>query len=760
MNPWSKIFVFFCLGLFVLVSLTLDLRRWTLDQISAWALGYSPITAVAVGEGDVVIWDSSTAYQVTTTTTQGSQLVAGVCDEAASLGQPAPITSSGPCVKVAVTGSVSIGDYLITSTTAGKAVASATLVNGVFGRAITEDGTPSAGFCYADVDVGLQDGAGTPSAGTITESMLDITNAAVDEYTLTYETTDDDLEWHAPSEWISVDDPLVWRGGFLLDILADGINDLHIDWGTDADQVSQDDVVDGTSYERVAANQLSSGIYIDATTAVKGIASFVSSFFSVSSGAVSIANDAITEALLKAVNAASDEYCFTYESTTGDFEWEAPSDLFTAGASLDWAGGFVLEVAADGVNDLHVDWGTGTNQVSAADVPFADGDSNYTATTVEAAFAELDDTNPSGVNAADAKVDWTQLGSVPAGFADGTDDTGGGGDITDVFDCATGDCASIAMTDGDLLNASAVNGSSTTEGIIIPQSTDCSAATAEGQLCWDTDNTTLYIGNDGGTSQIGAAGGAGDISDVYNCASGDCAAIAMADGDLLNGSAVNCSGTGEGIILPQAADCAAATAEGQICWDTDDRLYVGTGAATVGMLKATDTGGAIDFGGSTSLEIPNGTDPQPNATGEIALDTDLADWSIDRALIVYALDATNQMYAIAVHEDEFASLADDFIVKYDAATDEFKLEEDTGGSGGFVDRGDPAADDYTQATLTSDGTYYDLDLSAIVPAGASRFTIVRREMNTAHGLDLQLPVKSRQSLSMRAAIVLSISQQV
>ena len=37
---------------------------------------------------------------------------------------------------------------------------------------------------------------------------------------------------------------------------------------------------------------------------------------------------------------------------------------------------------------------------------------------------------------------------------------------------------------------------------------------------------------------------------------------------------------------------------------------------------------------------------------------------------------------------------------------------------GFVDRGDPAAFDFTVGDLTTDGTWRDLDLSAIVPAGA------------------------------------------
>jgi len=36
----------------------------------------------------------------------------------------------------------------------------------------------------------------------------------------------------------------------------------------------------------------------------------------------------------------------------------------------------------------------------------------------------------------------------------------------------------------------------------------------------------------------------------------------------------------------------------------------------------------------------------------------------------------------------------------------------------FIDRGDPAVYDFTQATLTTDDTWQDLDLSTIIPAGA------------------------------------------
>lgn len=48
-----------------------------------------------------------------------------------------------------------------------------------------------------------------------------------------------------------------------------------------------------------------------------------------------------------------------------------------------------LRVKADGINDTHIDQGTGTNQVNAADVPIIDSGNNFTATNVEDALAEL-----------------------------------------------------------------------------------------------------------------------------------------------------------------------------------------------------------------------------------------------------------------------------------------------------------------------------------------------------------------------------------
>lgn len=49
----------------------------------------------------------------------------------------------------------------------------------------------------------------------------------------------------------------------------------------------------------------------------------------------------------------------------------------------------ILQVKADGINDTHIDFGTGVNQVNAADLPVIDSGNNFTGTDVEAVLAEL-----------------------------------------------------------------------------------------------------------------------------------------------------------------------------------------------------------------------------------------------------------------------------------------------------------------------------------------------------------------------------------
>ena len=47
----------------------------------------------------------------------------------------------------------------------------------------------------------------------------------------------------------------------------------------------------------------------------------------------------------------------------------------------------------------------------------------------------------------------------------------------------------------------------------------------------------------------------------------------------------------------------------------------------------------------------------------------------------------------------------------------------------FVDRGDPSALDFNMTNLTTDGSYYDLDLSAIIPKN-TKLVMLRVETQT------------------------------
>lgn len=68
-----------------------------------------------------------------------------------------------------------------------------------------------------------------------------------------------------------------------------------------------------------------------------------------SGGVTSIGADKVTEADLKVVDSAVDEECFTYESTTGDFEWQTCSQWTTNGTSIYYSTGNVgLGIASPG----------------------------------------------------------------------------------------------------------------------------------------------------------------------------------------------------------------------------------------------------------------------------------------------------------------------------------------------------------------------------------------------------------------------------
>ena len=111
---------------------------------------------------------------------------------------------------------------------------------------------------------------------------------------------------------------------------------------------------------------------------------------------------------------------------------------------------------------------------------------------------------------------------------------------------------------------------------------------ADKYLKWDDDPGEL----------VWADAGAGDVTDVWDCASGDCKTLTIGESEYLIGGAID-GATDPYISLPQGADVSSVTGEGRISWDTDgDKLYIGTGAAAKEIIS-TETDPTVD----TSAEI-------------------------------------------------------------------------------------------------------------------------------------------------------------
>lgn len=93
----------------------------------------------------------------------------------------------------------------------------------------------------------------------------------------------------------------------------------------------------------------------------------------------------------------------------------------------------------------------------------------------------------------------------------------------------------IGVSDGEQLDLSAINASGTGEGLTLPQATDVSASTGEGQITWDTDDDTLYVGT-GATAQAitGGGGGGGDLDDLTDVTAPDARTVTILSADWDN----------------------------------------------------------------------------------------------------------------------------------------------------------------------------------------------------------------------------------
>src|SRR5690606_35925512 len=116
-------------------------------------------------------------------------------------------------------------------------------------------------------------------------------------------------------------------------------------------------------------------------------------------------------------------------------------------------------------------------------------------------------------------------------------------DITDNTLTASDLAATLTFADGDLLDLSAINTSSPSEGLILPQNSSCTAGTAEGQICWDTDGDFLSIGTGSGTYEL-----RGSTNVIFDTAADS------GTSDLVAGDTITINGDSAGIDTSLSGD--------------------------------------------------------------------------------------------------------------------------------------------------------------------------------------------------------------
>ena len=115
--------------------------------------------------------------------------------------------------------------------------------------------------------------------------------------------------------------------------------------------------------------------------------------------------------------------------------------------------------------------------------------------------------------------------------------------------------------------------------------------------------------------------------------------------------------------------------------------------------------GVWDFGGATSLEIPNSATPTVNADGELALDTTVTDFSLG----VMKFFGGEEQGVVSMPIAQFTSPTNGHVVTYNATNDEFELVAQTGGSDTFTTiQVDGVAQSTNAPTLDFDGTDFTL----------------------------------------------------
>ena len=156
--------------------------------------------------------------------------------------------------------------------------------------------------------------------------------------------------------------------------------------------------------------------------------------------------------------------------------------------------------------------------------------------------------------------------------------------------------------------------------------------------------------------------------------------------------------------------------------------------------------GTHDYGGATTLEIPNGTTDPTSTTGAIALDTNGTDADFTGPVIAISTNGATIGY-VPTMTDMPEAAEDNYIMKYDAGSNLFVWEADnSAGTTAFDDISDPDNDGAT--TIDFDHAAEAIVFTTIYDTAGSFFTINNSDAalaNNTYLLDLDYSVDDNEA---------------
>lgn len=201
-------------------------------------------------------------------------------------------------------------------------------------------------------------------------------------------------------------------------------------------------------------------------------------------------------------NSPADWYLFAKDNAGTNHQLAFDGDL----------GNFYFNVGNVGIGDSTPDSKldvAGTFRAEHNSVGLSGGYQHGVTSTLQSLFAYTG-SNASGL---DVSFDATGTGGDEWRISSTADShsTGGGNLVIRNQDTTTdaikiSSAGAIVPATTGLLDLSGIDASTATEGIKLPANTNCASSTAEGQVCWDSDNDTLYIGDSTTANSISGGG--------------------------------------------------------------------------------------------------------------------------------------------------------------------------------------------------------------------------------------------------------------